>query len=999
MKCLCDRTRLFTLVVAVVIAGGAPYGVSAGEIVRVRPEDFEICVSSVGEQTTNTSAAAELKTHLDLIFGANVPVSARTGHVGRFVFSVEGDMSLPPEEARYRVHPGGVSFAGGPCGGVEHAVHMFLEDELGVRWPKTGDIAFEPRRELAVETGTRRWSAAFRLRSIRQITLFGGPDCSVWKRRMREGFHNPPRFGHAFTKYWAKYSKSHPEWFARRSDGLRIPAGAPATAVDDPALVGGKAAKRIAMCVSNDSLVDHVIDEWRRSGMPEYINACENDANALNVCTCERCRALDPPEPPGTPDWCPYWRSDRYVDFVRRILERARRLRPDVKAGFYAYNAAQQPPRRFRLPEGAVVGLVPTLFDMPSQEAFVAGWKKAGMKEFIYRPNRHYYYDLPHLPLGCEKHYFEEMVFYARAGAVGFSYDSKAPTGEFEWIRDYILAKGMQDPARPFEHWEDHYCEAFGAAASSVKAYFRHWREQVWERRIEKDIPALASWKPGFRFDRGLLANIGRYYSMEDFDASGRHLDDALARAGVRTDVRRRVEALRAAHERARRFVSDAMRTGRVSVKAEPSAGATPVAKTLFGIFIEDVNHAADGLMAEAYSPLKPAFKGRPNGIRKDLGEAIAALKPGFLRFPGGCAAQGRTFEEAYDWKATLRPPAERPVVSNLWGYVQNFRLGFYEYFQFAEDIGAEPVPVLPAGMTCHHFSKPQRLRTMEEMAAVAEDACDLVEFANGGVDTKWGVVRARMGHPAPFGMKYLAIGNEDIGTNYVMRYRAIAAEMKRKYPKIRLVACAHSALKENASWRLARRELSGGLADILDEHFYFSPEWLGRNTGRFNRYPRLPKLAVFEYACHEKGRGNTLDAALCEAAFMCVLERNADLVEMAAYAPLLGKRGASQWKPNLIWFTDGKVELTPNYEAQRFFAENRLDSVVKSSAASSDGFVHVCGWKGGELSLVCVNLLDIPREVEFEADGRQGGYMLPPKSYKRFVLKHPPTFEKRKGM
>ena len=131
----------------------------------------------------------------------------------------------------------------------------------------------------------------------------------------------------------------------------------------------------------------------------------------------------------------------------------------------------------------------------------------------------------------------------------------------------------------------------------------------------------------------------------------------------------------------------------------------------------------------------------------------------------------------------------------------------------------------------------------------------------------------------------------------------------------------------------------------------------------------------------------------------MCVLERNADLVEMAAYAPLLGKRGASQWKPNLIWFTDGKVELTPNYEAQRFFAENRLDSVVKSSAASSDGFVHVCGWKGGELSLVCVNLLDIPREVEFEADGRQGGYMLPPKSYKRFVLKHPPTFEKRKGM
>ena len=139
------------------------------------------------------------------------------------------------------------------------------------------------------------------------------------------------------------------------------------------------------------------------------------------------------------------------------------------------------------------------------------------------------------------------------------------------------------------------------------------------------------------------------------------------------------------------------MKERKVRVKANLSLDAKPVAKTLFGVFIEDVNHAADGLMAENYSPPKPAFKGRKNGIREDLGAVIAALRPGFLRFPGGCAAQGRTFGEAYDWKATLRPPENRPAVSNLWGYVQNFRLGFYEYFQFAEDIGAEPVPVLPA--------------------------------------------------------------------------------------------------------------------------------------------------------------------------------------------------------------------------------------------------------------------------------------------------------------
>ena len=443
-----------------------------------------------------------------------------------------------------------------------------------------------------------------------------------------------------------------------------------------------------------------------------------------------------------------------------------------------------------------------------------------------------------------------------------------------------------------------------------------------------------------------------------------------------------------AAHERARKFVGDALKERKVRVKADLSLDAKPVAKTLFGVFIEDVNHAADGLMAENYSPPKPAFKGRKNGIREDLGAVIAALRPGFLRFPGGCAAQGRTFGEVYDWKATLRPPENRPVVSNLWGYVQNFRLGFYEYFQFAEDIGAEPVPVLPAGMTCHHFSKPQMLKTMEEMAAVAEDACDLVEFANGSENTKWGAVRAQMGHPEPFNMKYLAIGNEDIGTNYVMRYRRIAAEMRRRHPEIKLVACAHSALKEDRNWRLARRELSGGFADIVDEHFYFSPEWLERNIGRFDRYPRSPRLAVFEYACHDKKRRNTQDTALHEAAFLCALERNADLVDMASYAPLLGKRGASQWKPNLIWFTDDGVELTPNYEAQKFFAENRLESVVASSASTTNGFHHVCGWRNGALSLICVNMLDIPRDVIFKAGKSQGEYMLPPKSYKCFTVK-----------
>ena len=532
---------------------------TTGPVIRAAPDSFAICVSSVGEAWTNDAAAAELKTHIDLVFGVDVPIVREGGAAGRFEFAIAGDPALPPEEARYEVRPDGVKFRGGLNGGVDHAVHAFLEDELGVRWPAVDEIAFEPRCELSLVIGERVWRPAFRLRSIRQITIFGGPDCSLWKRRMREGGHNAPRFGHAFTRYWEKYAKSHPDWFAMRKDGKRIPAGAPKQSIDDPALVSGKAAKRIAMCVSNESLVDHVVAEWRRSGMPEYVNVCENDANALNVCYCERCMALDAPPPPDAQDWCPYWRTDRYVDFVRRVLLKTRKFRPDAKAGFYAYNASRDPPRRIRLPEGAVVALVPTIFDTDSIAAYIDGWKKAGMTEFTYRPNRHYYYDLPYLPLGCERHMFEEMLAFARAGACGFSYDSKAPVGAFEWIRDYVLAKGMQDPSKPFEYWEDHYCSAFGPAAPDVKAYFRHWRETVWEGRIEKNLRKLTDWRPGFRVDRALTANIDRYYTMEDFEIAGRHLADALARSNLRADVRRRVEALDEAHIRARQFVLDAM--------------------------------------------------------------------------------------------------------------------------------------------------------------------------------------------------------------------------------------------------------------------------------------------------------------------------------------------------------------------------------------------------------------------------------------------------------
>ena len=408
-----------------------------------------------------------------------------------------------------------------------------------------------------------------------------------------------------------------------------------------------------------------------------------------------------------------------------------------------------------------------------------------------------------------------------------------------------------------------------------------------------------------------------------------------------------------------------------VFVKVDSAAPTRRVVPTFHGVFIEDVSHAADVLMT-------------PDGFREDVVDAIAALKPGFVRFPGGCAAQGRTFEEQFNWKRTICPPAGRPCVSNLWGYTTNFRLGFYEYFLLCERLGAEPVPVVAAGMTCRHFSKPLRMKALgAEMDAVAQDACDLVEFANGGVTTKWGARRAAMGHPKPFGMKYLSIGNEDVGADYFVRYRAIAKAVRARHPEIRLIAAAHRAKERDQGYSEVRRELTCDIADILDEHFYFSCDWLEREGARFDAYSRSQRLAVTEYAHKERGTENTPRSALLDLAFLLNLLRNADLVEMASYAPLLAWKGRENWKPNLIEFDGKALTLTPNYDLHVRFAGDRPDEVLVSRNDVTNGFHYVVGRKSGRIQLQCVNLLDEPREVVVCIGGRRIARTISPLSYR----------------
>lgn len=415
-----------------------------------------------------------------------------------------------------------------------------------------------------------------------------------------------------------------------------------------------------------------------------------------------------------------------------------------------------------------------------------------------------------------------------------------------------------------------------------------------------------------------------------------------------------------------------------VTVAIDETVSPKPVAPTFQGVFIEDVSHAADVLMTS-------------NGFREEVVDAIAALRPGFVRFPGGCAAQGRTFGEQFDWKRTICPPEARPCVSNLWGYMTNFRLGFYEYFLLCERLGAEPVPVIAAGMTCHHFSKPQQLKPLgPEMDAVAQNACDLVEFANGDASTAWGARRAAMGHPKPFGMKYLSIGNEDVGTNYFIRYRAIAKAVRAKHPGVRLVAAAHRAMERDQGYPLVRQSLTADIADVLDEHFYFTRDWLKKNGRRFDGYPRGRRLAVTEYAHKERGQENTPASALLDMAFLLDLLRNADIVEMTSYAPLLAWKGKENWSPNLIEFDGKTLTRTANYEMQVRFAQDRPDEVLASRAESADGFRLVAGRRRGRLQVQCVNLLGEPREVVVRVGDREFRRTVPASSYRCFELEEP---------
>lgn len=332
-------------------------------------------------------------------------------------------------------------------------------------------------------------------------------------------------------------------------------------------------------------------------------------------------------------------------------------------------------------------------------------------------------------------------------------------------------------------------------------------------------------------------------------------------------------------------------------------------------------------------------FNNRPNGLRPDLAQMLADMKPAFIRFPGGCLVHGDGLGNMYRWKNTIGPIEERKEQRNIWGYHQTAGLGYFEYFQFCEDIGAKPLPVLPAAVSCQNSGGTwriggtgQKALPMDEMQEYIQEVLDLIEWANGPASSTWGSKRAAAGHPSPFDLQYIGIGNEDkITPEFDQRFKMIYDAVKAKHPEIIIVGTVgpfHSGEDFEKGWKLAN-QLN---LPVVDEHYYTDPKWFITNQYRYDGYDRkATKVYLGEYASW----GNKMNNAIAEAVYLASLERNGDIVTMASYAPLFAKKNFTQWRTDMIFFDNTKICPTPNYYVQKMFSVNKGDIYYNNIVAT----------------------------------------------------------------
>jgi alpha-L-arabinofuranosidase len=380
-------------------------------------------------------------------------------------------------------------------------------------------------------------------------------------------------------------------------------------------------------------------------------------------------------------------------------------------------------------------------------------------------------------------------------------------------------------------------------------------------------------------------------------------------------------------------------------------------------------------------------FKNRPNGLRADLAQKLADMKPAFIRFPGGCLVHGDGLGNMYRWKNTIGPVEQRKAQRNIWGYHQTAGLGYFEYFQFCEDIGAKPLPVVPAAVSCQNSGGTwriggtgQKALSASEMDEYIQEVLDLIEWANGPATSVWGAKRAAAGHPEPFNLEYIGVGNEDkITPEFEERFKEIYEAVKAKHPEITVIGTVgpfHSGEDFEKGWKIAE-ELK---LQMVDEHYYVQPEWLMANVHRYDKYPRTSsKVYLGEYASW----GNKLKNAIAEAAYLTGLERNGDVVHLASYAPLLAKKGFTQWTTDLIFFDNVNILLTPNYHVQKMFMTNQgdywFDKVIsKNESDTTLAASCVQDSKTGDVILKMVNYSDTGKPMKVNL-GKFGKIALKP--------------------
>ena len=403
----------------------------------------------------------------------------------------------------------------------------------------------------------------------------------------------------------------------------------------------------------------------------------------------------------------------------------------------------------------------------------------------------------------------------------------------------------------------------------------------------------------------------------------------------------------------------------------------------------------------------KDTWKSRENGMRKDLAQTLFDMHPGVFRFPGGCIVEGTDLDTRYQWKNSVGPIENRPLNENRWHYTfghrfypdyfQSYGLGFFEFFQLCEDFGCEPLPVISCGLACQ-FQNPDPTIpgvhvALDDLDSYIQDALDLVEFANGPVDSKWGKVRADMGHPEPFNLKYLGVGNEQwdydeahggFGPVFTERLKKFNAALRAKYPNLKLIGTT-GPNSEGWDFDLLQPRMKQLKVDLYDEHYYRNEAWFLSHGLRYDTYDRKgPRVFAGEYACHGDGKKwNHYETSLYEAAHMTGIERNADIVHMATYAPLFAHVEGWQWRPDAIWFDNLRSFKSVSYYVQQLFATNKGTHVLPltmnqkpvAGQAGQDGLFasSVFDKTTGEVIVKVVNTSKQPQNITLNLLGLQG--------------------------